>query len=29
MALTGLTEIQFTNLNVTGVATFAQSVGIA
>ena len=29
MALTGLTEVQFTNLNVTGVATFAQSVGIA
>jgi hypothetical protein len=29
MALTGLTELQFTNLNVTGVATFAQSVGIA
>tara|TARA_Y100000814_G_scaffold205659_1_gene151869 strand:+ start:278 stop:937 length:660 start_codon:yes stop_codon:yes gene_type:complete len=29
MALTGLTEIQFTNLNVTGVATFAQTVGIA
>ena len=29
MALTGLTEVQFTNLNVTGVATFAQTVGIA
>jgi len=29
MALTGLTEVQFTNLNVTGVATFAQNVGIA
>ena len=29
MALTGLTELQPTNLNVTGVATFAQSVGIA
>ena len=29
MALTGLTEVQFTNLNVTGVATFEQSVGIA
>ena len=29
MALTGLTEVQFTNLNVLGVATFAQTVGIA
>ena len=29
MALTGLTEVQFNNLNVTGVATFAQTVGIA
>ena len=29
MALTGLTVLQPTNLNVTGVATFAQSVGIA
>ena len=29
MALTGLTVLQPTNLNVTGVATFAQTVGIA
>ena len=29
MALTGLTGIQITNLNVSGIATFEQTVGIA
>ena len=29
MALTGLTQLQPTNINVTGIATFEQTVGIA
>ena len=28
MALTGLTPIQITNLNVSGIATFEQAVGV-